>query len=167
MPMRIDNDKGCPVPSRPVDLGPNCQCPLIPRERHTTSLTFWAGPTPLKGPFDSNGFPVGCKSACAAGLSPDPNNSPNCCTGSHKTLKPACRLALPITLISVRSFRSTQVGVTHNTWYYRIPTPELCMHMMNQAGRHFSLAHRQRTQITRLRSVPDPSDLRIEVCYTL
>ncbi|KAI0256168.1 thaumatin-like protein [Lactifluus subvellereus] len=66
LPMRVENDKGCPVPSCPVDLGPNC-------------------PTPLKGPFDSNGFPVGCKSACAAGLSPDPNNSPNCCTGSYNT----------------------------------------------------------------------------------
>ena len=26
------------------------------------------GPAQLKGPFDSTGFPVGCKSACLAGL---------------------------------------------------------------------------------------------------
>ncbi|ETW77451.1 thaumatin PR protein [Heterobasidion irregulare TC 32-1] len=66
LPMRIDNTAGCHIADCPVDLGPNC-------------------PAPLKGPFDSSGFPVGCKSACEAGLAPDPNNSPNCCTGSHNT----------------------------------------------------------------------------------
>jgi hypothetical protein len=90
LPMRIDNNKGCPVPECPVDLGPNC-------------------PAQLKGPFDSSGFPVGCKSACVANLdgnpcklyivvisnSIDPNNfffflatsanSANCCSGSHNT----------------------------------------------------------------------------------
>ncbi|KAI9428648.1 Osmotin thaumatin-like protein [Lactarius indigo] len=66
LPMRINNNKGCGIPLCGVDLGPNC-------------------PAPLKGPYDSTGFPVGCKSACAAGLAPDPNNSPNCCTGSHNT----------------------------------------------------------------------------------
>jgi len=66
LPMRIDNDAGCGVPMCGVDLGPNC-------------------PTPLRGPFDSTGFPVGCKSACGAGLAPDPNNDPNCCTGIHDT----------------------------------------------------------------------------------
>ena len=30
------------------------------------------GPTPLKGPFDSTGFPVGCKSACVANLDGNP-----------------------------------------------------------------------------------------------
>ncbi|KAI9461242.1 Osmotin thaumatin-like protein [Lactarius psammicola] len=66
LPMRINNNQGCGVPLCGVDLGPNC-------------------PAPLKGPYDSTGFPVGCKSACVAGLAPDPNNSPNCCTGSHNT----------------------------------------------------------------------------------
>ncbi|KAH9026515.1 thaumatin-like protein [Lactarius pseudohatsudake] len=66
LPMRIDNNKGCGVPLCGVDLTPNC-------------------PAQLKGPSDSTGFPVGCKSACGAGLAPDPNNSPNCCTGSHNT----------------------------------------------------------------------------------
>ncbi|KAI9453213.1 thaumatin-like protein [Lactarius psammicola] len=65
LPMRINNNRGCGVPLCGIDLGPNC-------------------PAPLKGPFDSSGFPVGCKSACAAGLAP-PNDSPNCCTGSHNT----------------------------------------------------------------------------------
>ncbi|KAH9978722.1 thaumatin-like protein [Lactifluus volemus] len=66
LPMEITNNQACPVASCPVDLGLNC-------------------PPPLQGPFDSTGFPVGCKSACAAGLSSDPSNSPNCCTGNHDT----------------------------------------------------------------------------------
>ncbi|KAF8258611.1 Osmotin thaumatin-like protein [Lactarius quietus] len=66
LPMRIDNDAGCGVPLCGVDLGPNC-------------------PSPLKGPFDSTGFPVGCNSACHAQLAPDPNNDPNCCTGKYDT----------------------------------------------------------------------------------
>ncbi len=86
LPVRISNNKGCPVADCPVDLGPNC-------------------PAEIQGPFDSNGFPVGCKSACEAGLGGDPGmliftnhycktfsdivftpaNNPNCCTGSHNT----------------------------------------------------------------------------------
>ncbi|KAI0787891.1 thaumatin-like protein [Fomes fomentarius] len=65
LPVRVDNNKGCPVADCPVDLGPNC-------------------PAELKGPFDSDGFPVGCKSACTAGLG-DPTNNSNCCTGTHDT----------------------------------------------------------------------------------
>ena len=61
LPIRIDNTYGCPVGSCPVDLGPNC-------------------PSALKGPFDSSGFPVGCKSACEA-----LGGENNCCTGSHNT----------------------------------------------------------------------------------
>jgi len=66
LPMRISNNKGCHVADCPVDLGPNC-------------------PAALKGPFDSTGFPVGCKSACVAGLNNNNGNSPNCCTGTHNT----------------------------------------------------------------------------------
>ncbi|XP_006455284.1 hypothetical protein AGABI2DRAFT_194914 [Agaricus bisporus var. bisporus H97] len=66
LPMRIDNNVGCPVPSCPVDLGPDC-------------------PAQLKGPFDSSGFPVGCKSACVANLDGNPTDSANCCSGSHST----------------------------------------------------------------------------------
>jgi hypothetical protein len=61
LPMRIDNNRGCPVGSCPVDLGPNC-------------------PAALKGPYDSSGFPVGCKSACNA-----LGGENNCCSGSHNT----------------------------------------------------------------------------------
>ena len=37
----------------------------------------------MKGPFDSSGFPVGCKSDCL--VDPNPGNSPSCCSGSHNT----------------------------------------------------------------------------------
>ncbi|KII91684.1 hypothetical protein PLICRDRAFT_173496 [Plicaturopsis crispa FD-325 SS-3] len=66
LPVSLTNNVGCPVGDCPVDLGPDC-------------------PAALQGPFDSSGFPVGCRSACQAGLSPDPANSPDCCTGSHGT----------------------------------------------------------------------------------
>ncbi|KAJ6589741.1 thaumatin [Mycena capillaripes] len=67
LPMRIDNNVGCAIPSCPVDLGPNC-------------------PAAQKGPFDSTGFPVGCKSACTVdALAGHTDNSPNCCTGIHGT----------------------------------------------------------------------------------
>lgn len=64
LPVRINNDKGCRVADCPVDLGPNC-------------------PAALKGPYDSSGFPVGCKSACL--VDSNPTNSPACCSGSHNT----------------------------------------------------------------------------------
>lgn len=61
-----------------------------------------SGPAPLKGPYDSTGFPVGCKSACEANLDGNPckndllsnhtnsssehlANSPNCCSGQYDT----------------------------------------------------------------------------------
>ena len=63
------------------------------------------GPAELKGPFDSTGFPVGCKSACEANLDGNQGkhekigngdtwktlmvrylaNSPNCCSGQFNT----------------------------------------------------------------------------------
>jgi len=66
LPISISNNKGCPSPGCRVDLGPNC-------------------PAPLKGPFDSSGFPVGCKSACSANLDGNPTNSRNCCSGQYST----------------------------------------------------------------------------------
>ncbi|KAJ7679283.1 thaumatin-like protein [Mycena polygramma] len=67
LPMRIDNNAGCGIPSCPVDLGPNC-------------------PADQKGPFDSSGFPVGCRSACTVdALAGNTVNNPNCCTGTHGT----------------------------------------------------------------------------------
>ncbi|KXN93150.1 Thaumatin-like protein 1a, partial [Leucoagaricus sp. SymC.cos] len=72
LPMRISNNQGCPVAECATDLGPDC-------------------PAPLKGPFDSTGFPVGCKSACVANLDGNQADSANCCSGSHST--PATCLA--------------------------------------------------------------------------
>ncbi|KAF7292759.1 hypothetical protein MIND_01174400 [Mycena indigotica] len=67
LPMRITNDVGCPAPDCPVDLGPNC-------------------PAELKGPFDSVGFPVGCKSACVVDSLAGKNaHNPNCCTDEFST----------------------------------------------------------------------------------
>lgn len=66
LPMRITNNRGCPVAECGVDLGPDC-------------------PGPLRGPFDSTGFPLGCKSACIANLDGNPANSRNCCSGQFNT----------------------------------------------------------------------------------
>ncbi|KAI0318326.1 thaumatin-like protein [Amylostereum chailletii] len=71
LPMRITTNVNCPTPACPVDLGPNC-------------------PAPLKGPFDSTGFPVGCKSACVANLDGNQANSPNCCSGQYSSGTNAC-----------------------------------------------------------------------------
>jgi len=64
LPLEISNTVGCGTASCGVDLGPNC-------------------PSNLQGPFDSNGFPVGCKSDCL--VDPDPSNSPSCCSGQYST----------------------------------------------------------------------------------
>ncbi|PVG04004.1 thaumatin-like protein [Serendipita vermifera] len=66
LPMSVVPTQGCDAANCLVDLGPDC-------------------PEALKGPFDSTGFPVGCKSACEANLSGDPTNSPNCCSGNYDT----------------------------------------------------------------------------------
>ncbi|KAF8266010.1 thaumatin-like protein [Lactarius quietus] len=66
LPMIIDNDTGCGVAQCSDDLAHNC-------------------PAPLKGPYNSKGFPIGCNSACQAGIAPDPSNDPNCCTGTYNS----------------------------------------------------------------------------------
>ncbi|KAJ7940282.1 thaumatin-like protein [Mycena leptocephala] len=67
LPIRIDNNVGCAIPSCPVDLGPNC-------------------PSAQKGPFDASGFAVGCNSACNVdALNGKAENSPNCCSGQYGT----------------------------------------------------------------------------------
>ncbi|KZV90649.1 Osmotin, thaumatin-like protein [Exidia glandulosa HHB12029] len=66
LPMSVSTNTGCPVAGCFVDLGPQC-------------------PDQLKGPFDATGFPVGCKTACLANLDGTPDNSANCCSGSHST----------------------------------------------------------------------------------
>ncbi|KAF8172975.1 thaumatin [Mycena galopus ATCC 62051] len=67
IPMQITNNVGCGVPSCPANLNPGCRCP---------------SPLVIK---DSNGTVVGCDSACKANVDGNPNDSPNCCTGSHNT----------------------------------------------------------------------------------
>ena len=52
--MSITTNVNCAVASCPVDLGPIC-------------------PLEIQGPYDSTGFPVGCKSACFANLDGDPS----------------------------------------------------------------------------------------------
>ncbi|KAF7363778.1 hypothetical protein MSAN_01035600 [Mycena sanguinolenta] len=67
LPMRIDNNADCGIPSCPVDLGPDC-------------------PAAQKGPLDPTGFPVGCKSACEIDIANGVGaNSPNCCSGTYNT----------------------------------------------------------------------------------
>ncbi|KAJ7779684.1 Osmotin thaumatin-like protein [Mycena metata] len=67
LPVRIDNTAGCGTPSCTVDLNANC-------------------PAAQKGPLDSTGAAVGCKSACLIDQQAgNGENSPNCCTGTHDT----------------------------------------------------------------------------------
>ncbi|KAJ6538094.1 thaumatin [Mycena capillaripes] len=64
LPMAVLNNGGCSFASCPVDLATSC-------------------PFELAGPFDSDGVPVGCKSACLVdALAGHAANSSNCCTGS-------------------------------------------------------------------------------------
>ena len=54
LPVRVlPSASACHVAECTVDLGPIC-------------------PSPLKGPFDSNGFSLGCKSACFANVDGNP-----------------------------------------------------------------------------------------------
>ncbi|KAF8315121.1 Osmotin thaumatin-like protein [Clavulina sp. PMI_390] len=64
LPVSITSSAGFHIANCGVDLGPNC-------------------PANLKGPYDSTGFPVGCKSDCL--VDSNPGNSPSCCSGSHNT----------------------------------------------------------------------------------
>ncbi|KAF8909631.1 thaumatin family-domain-containing protein [Gymnopilus junonius] len=81
LPIRVDNNVGCPIPKCAVDLGPNC-------------------PAPLKGPFDSTGFPVGCKSACIANLS---GIQPTPRIAARGPLTHLLRVQVPALLITVTS----------------------------------------------------------------
>ncbi|KAF7291160.1 Osmotin, thaumatin-like protein [Mycena indigotica] len=63
LPVEITNNVGCPIPSCPVDLNPNCPSELQHR--------------------NANGNVVGCLTACAANLDGNQADSPNCCSGSH------------------------------------------------------------------------------------
>jgi hypothetical protein len=63
IPMSVVPTAGCQAIDCNTDLNPNCPAQLQ-----------------LK---DSTGKVVGCKSACDANLDGNPQNSPNCCSGSH------------------------------------------------------------------------------------
>ncbi|EIM84101.1 Osmotin thaumatin-like protein [Stereum hirsutum FP-91666 SS1] len=65
IPMEVTVTGGCSTASCPVDLNPDCPSDIADT--------------------DSTGAIIGCRSACQAGLSSDPANSPYCCTGDHDT----------------------------------------------------------------------------------
>jgi hypothetical protein len=115
LPLEITNTAGCSVASCPHDLGPNCQYPCPPA--YLTSLRFttefWAGPDQLKGPFDSTGYPVGCKSYCE--VDPNPNNSPSCCTGSYSTPNTCPNSTVQYYSYFSASFRLPCIGSLCNT----------------------------------------------------
>ncbi|KAG6377508.1 thaumatin family-domain-containing protein [Boletus reticuloceps] len=107
LPLSITNTVGCGIANCPVDLGPNCPAPLI-------------------GPFDSTGFPVGCKSACEANLDGNPANSPNCCSGQYNT---------PATCPS-----SGVAYYSYFKWYgNREQLPELLLLRLRRIKRHRAL----------------------------
>ncbi|KAG8716838.1 hypothetical protein FRC08_008712 [Ceratobasidium sp. 394] len=66
LPMRISNNKGCPVAECPVDLAGRC-------------------PDQLKGATDPSGLVVACKTSCQANLDGNQANSTNCCSGAFAT----------------------------------------------------------------------------------
>ncbi|KIM38807.1 hypothetical protein M413DRAFT_19912 [Hebeloma cylindrosporum] len=68
LPMSNTNNVGCPVAECAVDLVRDC-------------------PKALEGPYTTNGWPIGCKSACLANLNGNQANSPDCCTGQYSTPK--------------------------------------------------------------------------------
>lgn len=78
LPMEVTFTAGidCPAAGCPVDLIPNCEFLSNAPKKATLShmgLLCALGPDPLKGPFDSNGIAVGCKSACSANLDGNPS----------------------------------------------------------------------------------------------
>ncbi|KIY68976.1 Osmotin thaumatin-like protein [Cylindrobasidium torrendii FP15055 ss-10] len=72
IPAKIDNNVGCGVPSCPVDLNPLCPSELSANYHH------------------ADGSAAGCLTACKAGLAPDLQNDPYCCTGTYATGPEAC-----------------------------------------------------------------------------
>ncbi|PBK81298.1 Osmotin, thaumatin-like protein [Armillaria gallica] len=64
IPMAITNNAGCSTASCPTNLNTDCPSELA---------------------LASSGTTVGCKSACFANLDGTPDDSGNCCSGSHNT----------------------------------------------------------------------------------
>jgi hypothetical protein len=120
------------------------------------STLLSTGPAQLKGPFDSSGFPVGCKSACEAGLAPDPSNDPNCCTGRYNTAA-----TCPSSGVQYYSYFSESLPAPSHTLLNltecqnQIALIHTCMLMMSRAALHFSRVPRQTRRIIPLRSAPE------------
>jgi len=121
LPMRINNNVGCGIPSCPVDLGPNCSFSFISSDRNTQ---ISLGPTPLKGPFDSSGFPVGC--ACQANLDGNKGlsaileqryhlSSFSIIKAIHRTAAPAPTTPLLLVLLLVSVISRAPVRTNHDS----------------------------------------------------
>ena len=85
------------------------------------TIDLSTGPDGLKGPFDSTGFPVGCKSDCL--VDPNPGDSPSCCSGSHNTPQTCPNSGVPNYSYFSTSFRFRRVGLLCNTLFYRVEVP--------------------------------------------
>ncbi|KAG9128406.1 hypothetical protein FRC07_013746 [Ceratobasidium sp. 392] len=66
LPMRISNNKECPIAECAVDLNSVC-------------------PDQLKGAYAPGGLLVSCKSSCQANLDGNQGSSTNCCSGAFAT----------------------------------------------------------------------------------
>ena len=114
-------------------------------------IEFRTGPNGLKGPFDSNGFPVGCRSDCE--VDPNPGNSPSCCSGSFNTPSTCPRSGVPHYSYFSACFRFPCIDMLCNTLFQSRGAPiHTCMHMMNRAGLRFGRAQCRRERITQLPS---------------
>ncbi|KAF7342431.1 Thaumatin-like protein 5 [Mycena venus] len=88
VPMKITNNHNCGVPSCTVDLNPKCPAPLVVKDTsgHADFELPNTGPAPAQLVVkDTSDKIVGCNSACKANLDGNPDNSPNCCSGSYNT----------------------------------------------------------------------------------
>ena len=112
---------------------------------------IWTGPDGLKGPFDSSGSPVGCKSDCE--VDPNPGNSPSCCSGSFSTPETCPNSGVPNYSYFSACFRFSCVDMLCNTLFQsRGAQIHMCMRMMNRAGLRFGLVRCRRMRITQLPS---------------
>jgi len=82
---------------------------------------FGTGPNGLKGPFDSSGSPVGCKSDCEVG--PNPGNSSSCCTGSFNTPATCPSSGVPHYHYFSACFRFPCVDILCNAVFHRVEVP--------------------------------------------
>jgi Thaumatin family len=109
------------------------------------------GPDGLKGPLDSSGSPVGCKSDCL--VDPNPGDSPSCCSGSHNTPQTCPNSGVPNYSYFSTSFRFHRVASCVTLFFQSRGAPiHTCTHMMSQAGLHFGRAPHRPMRPTRSHS---------------